>query len=604
MSPKESRYRFQNLINGVFMKDFSYEYKRFTFKTVFYVTPYSYRCCPCSYEFEYLEFISDTGEINETMFQNVLQSLTNGQCPHVDGADADHVKKTACHGLHVAAALEDNAVLQHHRDYRSEYMYYSYMYSGPAALFRITPCHMAVLKGKGRSLKAMLDIYWRTSSDWRFLYWSRSEDDRNKILFVESSFLEQCVRKDNAALLKAFINWDVRKGRVGMDISSALKFAILHKQSKCKDILLRNMKKFERMADVFHVTVIDCAVIAIIYDIHDVLKRLLKVLSYMSSLKEYESELSIFTAWLPRPDCKDVLESFGVFCNQPEPSKDIIHDLIPTLDKYLDCDNEEIIAILKSVPGIAAIINSEDNEEQTPLQKYLKNTVDPSKIVDRSPNPKIVKILFDLGSDVNKPFTSGETPLKFLLRVCVAIVPNHYMYKNVRWTLEILLNENPDFEVHVQENEADAEVSITQLALKLDKFLISQVQVLSGASEFVAHHHAAMTMNNSAKTDSHHAEGTKNAMNFLLPLLIECGYLVNRDNLLDREYECLATAENEYIQRVLDSPRGLSLICRDSLRNHFKGRKIVDYLEMIHAPKRIKDFVLLSQELLMLNGAH
>ena len=206
------------------------------------------------------------------------------------------------------------------------------------------------------------------------------------------------------------------------------------------------------------------------------------------------------------------------------------------------------------------------------------------------------------GSDINKPFTNGDTPLEFLLRVCVAIEPNFYMYKNVRWTLEILLNESPDFVV--EENDADAKVSITQLALKLDKFLISQVQVLSGASEFVAYHHAAMTMNNSAIIDSHHAEGTRNALNFLLPLLIEYGYPGSRANLLDREYECLATAENEYIQRVLDRPRGLSLMCRDSLRNHFKGRRIVHYLEMIHAPKRIKDFVLLSQELLMLNGAH
>ena len=334
MSPEESRHRFQNLVNGVFIKDFSYEYKRFTFKTVFYVTPYSYRCCPCSYEFEYLEFISDTGEINETMFQNVLQSLTNGQCPHVDGADADHVRNTACHGLHVAAALEDNAVLQHHRDYRSEYMYYSYMYSGLAALFWISPCHMAVLKGKGRSLKAMLDMYPRTSTDWTFLYWYRSEEDRNKILFVESSFLEQCVRKDNAALLKAFINWDVKKGNAGMefsmDISNSLKLAIFHKQSKCKDILLKNMKKFAGMADGYDIFVIDCAVIAIIYDRHDVLKRLLKVYPYMPSLKEYESDLSILCAWLPRPDCKAVAESLGVFCKQPEPSEDIVHGLIPT----------------------------------------------------------------------------------------------------------------------------------------------------------------------------------------------------------------------------------------------------------------------------------
>ena len=89
---------------------------------------------------------------------------------------------------------------------------------------------------------------------------------------------------------------------------------------------------------------------------------------------------------------------------------------------------------------------------------------------------------------------------------------------------------------------------------------------------------------------------------FLLPLLIECGYPVNRDDLVEADSESLAPAEYDYIQHVLDRPRGLRLMCRDSLRNHFKGRRIRDFVNMIHIPESIKDFILLKNELLMLNG--
>ena len=90
-------------------------------------------------------------------------------------------------------------------------------------------------------------------------------------------------------------------------------------------------------------------------------------------------------------------------------------------------------------------------------------------------------------------------------------------------------------------------------------------------------------------------------MHFLLPLLIECGYPVNRDDLTEAESEILAPAEYDYIQHVLDRPRGLRLMCWDSLRNHFQGRIIRDFMNMVHVPESIKDYILLKEELLMLN---
>ena len=60
----EPNQEFRNLVANEYMRDFDYG-KGFSFQTVFYKTAYSYCCCPCGYEHEYMDYISDTGEINE-----------------------------------------------------------------------------------------------------------------------------------------------------------------------------------------------------------------------------------------------------------------------------------------------------------------------------------------------------------------------------------------------------------------------------------------------------------------------------------------------------------------------------------------------------------
>ena len=602
MTQEETRQRFRNLVNDVFMNDFSYTGVPFSFKSVFHMTPYSYRCCSCSYEFEYLDFLSDTGEINETMLQNLLQSLTDKQCPHVDSAAEDHVKDTTIHGIHIAAALETEAALQVRELHRS----------APVGLFGVSPRHVAILKGKPKSLSVMLDIY-RYTKDWTFLYWYRSEEDRNMIRFVESSFLEQCVRKDNTELLKTLNSWVFKNCSISMDVSSegktfdtfctlkvnALKFAITHNLLEWQDILLRNIKTFPYTIDGTYRYIIDCAVIAIIHNRHTILESLLNVVSALAYTGAYESDLSKLCEWLPRSKCRDVLEAVGIFYEEEEPTEDTVLGLVATLYQYLGDDSDEFVAVFKSAPrlerGLETCINTENDEGRTLLNTCLRYRISPTIYYDPSPKPNIVKLLLDLGSDINMTFADGQTPLKFLLRE--RVYKASLYYENLRWAVEMLLNENPDFDG--QEEADEGSDSIIKLALKLDEALILQPcdYFMDECSPMV--HPATMIMNSSVITYSRHAEG---ALNFLVPLLIECGYPVNRNDLTEADSESLAPAEYDYIQHVLDRPRGLRLMCRDSLRNHFKGRKIRDFVNIIHIPKSIKDFILLKSELLMLNA--
>ena len=81
----DSKSTFEKLIRNGTPQDFVNNHGReFTFDTVFNITPYSYRCCPCAFEHEYFDYLSEAGN-NEDMLDKVLHSIDCGRCPHVDG---------------------------------------------------------------------------------------------------------------------------------------------------------------------------------------------------------------------------------------------------------------------------------------------------------------------------------------------------------------------------------------------------------------------------------------------------------------------------------------------------------------------------------------
>ena len=95
---------FRKLVHDQHMEHFDYR-TRFKFQTVFYKTQYSYSCCPCGFENEFIDYIGENGEVNEAIYGKIVQSIMEGKCPHVtDKIPDDWVKQTSLSGLHVAAA--------------------------------------------------------------------------------------------------------------------------------------------------------------------------------------------------------------------------------------------------------------------------------------------------------------------------------------------------------------------------------------------------------------------------------------------------------------------------------------------------------------------
>lgn len=104
--------------------------REFSFETVFSIYSYSYCCCPCAFEHEFVDYIKDDG-INETMFERIKGNIARGKCEHVDGAIPKYVHKTRVHGQHIVVARGIQP--KEYREYES-------------SIFRVYPYMIAIMK--------------------------------------------------------------------------------------------------------------------------------------------------------------------------------------------------------------------------------------------------------------------------------------------------------------------------------------------------------------------------------------------------------------------------------------------------------------------------
>ena len=103
--------KFRRMVTNQFMENVEYMREKYSFLTVFSKSDSTlalgstYRCCSCAHDHEYLEYILDTGEVNEKLFDKIVKSLAIGKCHHADAVSKDQLVSTSITGLHIAAAV-------------------------------------------------------------------------------------------------------------------------------------------------------------------------------------------------------------------------------------------------------------------------------------------------------------------------------------------------------------------------------------------------------------------------------------------------------------------------------------------------------------------
>ena len=556
LSLAEKRYReilsksiIRNLATNVYLRDLDYVNYELCFNTLFHRTAYSYRCCTCAYEHEYLEYIQSDGSINEPLFEQVVANIINGECQHVGETPKEFLSETGVCGLHFAAACGTfEAFTQARR------MTYN------TRLLKANLWTIAVAKSNDCSMQIFLD-----ATEHEFVYHNiaslcvtRSLKDPDTLSIREISLLEQCVLNGSIPLVKRLLSLDTG---VPMGLESGLRIILENDLQDLLEIFIDYIHVCSEKGKMIHV--ISCAELAIVYDKPTLLEAILTSIPHGKC--NFGFWLSEACDALQRNDCRKVLKKLNAYTACHRPVSERMAKFLQLLVDYHDVEKDKILAAFKA-----------DEECHSAFLKQYSGITSFSNIFrdsrKRRRDPRVIQALYDLGLDINAVDASKRTALTYFLN---DISSNCLHYKRVRETLLVLIQENPDVELND---------TVVCTGINLDMALAKKPFKDLEMKEYIC-------------DGTEHLLQDKNtfALNFMGPYLIECGFSTNMAIHLGANEELLLHPEEfAYLQRSFDVPRTLMLRCRDVLRKHFTGRKLRAFLDARQFPKRLEDFVLIK----------
>ena len=547
---------FRRLASNQFIHDFSYNDTRFPFQTVFYHTPYSYRCCPCAFIHEYVEYISEDGSLDEEQYDQIERSIITGRCPHVADVPSKCVRETKVNAIHVAIASNNIEAASKY------YLDYGYV---PTKIFKLTPFRLALVRGNSEIIDiaqtALLNspnFTVRNLVHAKKMMFAYSLNDKGtlNIEFIPTSVY--CMRYRKKHLLSRVLHPLV----VHSDIDESLALSFKYDDQDSQEDILEYLYHMSKVGK--DDLIVNCAVCTIMYDQPCSLRKVLELL-YTGDvpLSRFQRIYTVCKA-LQRHNCLEILRT----CDDREPSEmDIFTTLITLLSAYHAEFSSEIVTALRTLPNVYERINTHCSKNMSLIQIYTSG-YQPIAVQE-------IQALIEAGADTEIVDMKGVTLLKHVLSRRVYFI-------GFRETLELLLYRNPDTCLH-----KDAVESATELDLFIESSTIHMVKDLTGSFISDAKEHSLF---GKPGTSAY-------ALNFLGPLLIECGFPYSRDKILLALDEPLHEAELEYLRQCLTTPRPLKLRCRDTLRNHFKKRSLHRFLETSsNIPDSIKDFLLLKAE--------
>ena len=532
---------FRSLVTKQSLTDYGCIHRLFSFQTVFHQTHYSYRYCRCAFDHEYLRYLSDTGEkVNIEIYERVASNIETGKCPHVEYVPVEHHRETGIFGIHIAAAVGNEAAVKHHiENYHQR----------RGLIFQLTPNDIAVFKSRSH-ITNLYFCYNKNTNKFSFLsdpvaYISCLDENCDKITIGKETRFEVYIRQGQTPIINDVIFSCLVAGE---DFINAWKYIMKNKLLDYVDYFetfLQNHADSDRGLYSF---TFPCMEAAIVYNEPTTLQRLLSNHSLSSSTMESEmkSSLSLVCLLLDRQECKNVLVRNRSFRKLNISSKDVATKLLSLLLSYENCLDEFVAAFETQQ------LNLEEESSRMLLNSYMVSW-------------NVYRALISLGANVNLSHEPNKTALLFLIKAC------RQDPGNVHRKMQLFINENPDTNMHK-----------TVVSLGLEYAFISKDHSLIAvmAGEYYT----------DAKQHGLHGFDDDNSfcLNFTGPYLMECGFPISRDNLMASLNVELHPSVRLYIQNYLESPRPLRIICRNVLRKHFKGNTVHEYMELSKCPRALK----------------
>ena len=552
--------KFRNLVSNIYMPDYNYIGYKISFRTVFYKTAYTYCCCACSFEHEYMDYLSDKGNINEAMYERVVNNVLNGECEHVKNVPGYYIKETFLYGIHIAAAIGTIQALEKHLCQTSHVL---------GGVYRLSPAANAALKSNCSAFRVFGShtgaLLFEQELSRSYLYARKTEQNVCEITLKTVTHLELAVMKQNFSLVEIILQLGLKFVPAG--IVSALKIAFSNSELPIKQLLVDYIGGLANRGKTLHALL--CAETAVVFNEPTFLKQIIK------SIKIIQPNGNTLNYWLKeacailqRKECCDIIAKYETPSATPRSVRQRAEKLFYILENFYETCHEEVVEAFLTDPESLEAFRQTDNFKGSRAHTYINSD-------KKQTDARILKTMFDLGLDINSVDTNGSTSLIRLLTHYRRFLAN---YKHNRELLETLIYENPDIDL----NDPAIKLAV-DIDAKWDSRCTSIEKDMVGDYFMDSRDHAI-------------AECTNNyAFNYICPLLIDCGFRVKQD-LMNRamELQNLPSEVLTYFQQYLDEPRPLMLRCRDTLRKNLSGRNLHRYLEYQELPQKIKNFILIK----------
>ena len=508
--------------------------------------------------------ISNGGIINEDIYDNILECILKGRCPHVVEVPSEYLRYTSVQALHIAAAAD--TVLKNPSDLVTV-----------TGIFELYPVNVAMCHESLKFVRKYLKYSNNVPFDHRreTMWFARAMPGKDNMVICECfTESEVCTILKNRQLLKLVLGFPW----TNTGILKAFRLCLVDPElaGMLDDILehLRKKNKFSFQLSYY-------AISAIANDNDSALEFILDCMKNQEQANSLETEVLKVCDVLGKERQKGILSEYG-FCernleNEKHLPLSMLHYLrLNHADSYLEQIKAAFDAL--STKENASI----DIQVESVLMIPLYCSVD-------ALNPRDVETLLNVGANVDAYLVSGcvgPTVLTHFLDLVKR--RKRFSAKNFHEVLMLLVCANPDTELNIYESIVEHAITVDEL------FMISQSDIkdkleFSGLFELDGKEHYMYV--------DPFKDGYE--LNFIAPLLIECGFSYSRNVLSMAFGRRLHAKELEYFRTCLTKPRSLKLSCRITLRKHFKNRRIHELISLLadQIPKYIQDFILLKDVL-------